>query len=373
MSFVSRTAKRLAKLILAPVIHIIASTPAGRRYFQRRVYRQRVEATCSLILADVLKRARHEYEEEKPTCATWEQYEEAYRKYQVEYSEFFHQCELWNKSPREIEEFVIRTKMRLFYLRTLPEEVRMMFWDKVKFLEAFPEHIHRRWLHVRKSRPTEFKELVMAVDCIAKPLANSLGIGIFKIRKDDITDVEKLYEQCVQDDILIEECICGCRELQQFHPESLNSIRVVTIGNERAGEVFGAFFRIGVGDSIIDNAHSGGVFATINVETGIIETEAIDTSGHSFALHPDTGVPIKGFRIPEWEKIKETCLTAARKYKGVFIVGWDVVLGPEHEVIFVEGNHGPDFDVMQSPRKTGVRHRLQQVVAKYHGNRIKIP
>lgn len=356
--------------LIKKLVHFL---PFVHPYLEKRAYKREIEGSCRWILNDVLERAKAAYEKERPVCATWEDYEKAYHRYHVEYSEYFHQYEYWKLSEEERARYVVRTPMRLFYLRTIPKRVRYMFWDKEQFLQAFPEHIHRRWLVARKATREEFENLVRACDCMAKPLAASFGEGIFKIHSSDIEDVGELYARCVEGNMLIEECIRGCDALQQFHPQSLNSIRVVTIGNSKAGEVFGAFLRMGVGGSVVDNAHAGGLFATIDVASGRVVTEGINTDGGRYAIHPDTGIPIKGFQIPEWGRIQEVCLQAARKYKGVFIVGWDVVIDALGNVVFVEGNHGPDFDVMQSPFKIGIRRELQAVFHKYHGKRYIIP
>lgn len=352
---------------------IILSLPFVLPYLEKRAYKRRIEAICTRIEGEVLEEARREYAKEQPTCATWEEYLAAFEKHRVEYSEFFHQSEFWKKSDEEIEEFVIETKQRQFYHRNVAKEVISMFWSKANFLRAFPEYIHRRWLLAREASFEEFKELVTSTDCIAKPECDTCGKGIFKTKRGEALDIRKLYDECVRDNMIIEECIHGCSELQRFHPQSLNSIRVVTIGNERDGEVFGALFRMGVGNNVVDNAHAAGVFASIDVETGVVDSDAINATGDKFETHPDTGIPIKGFQIPEWERIKETCIQAARKYKNVFIVGWDVALGQQHEVIFIEGNHAPGFTAMQSPRLIGEKRRLQQVISKYHGNRYKLP
>lgn len=352
---------------------IILSLPFVLPYLERRAYKRQIEAICTRIEGEVLEDARRVYAKEQPTCATWEEYLAAFEKHRVEYSEFFHQSEFWKKSDEEIEEFVIETKLRQFYHRNVAKEVINMFWSKANFLRAFPEYIHRRWLLAREASFEEFKELVLSTDCIAKPNEDCSGRGFFKITGSELSDVNELYEHCARENLLIEECISGCPELQQFHPQSLNSIRVVTIANGTEGEVFGGLLRMGVGKNVVDNAHSNGLFATIDVETGIVDSDGINVFGGTFSTHPDTGVPIKGFRIPEWERIKATCIQATMKYKNVFIVGWDVALNPQHEIIIIEGNHAPGFAAMQSPRRVGERRRLQQIISKYHGNRYKLP
>ena len=83
-----------------------------------------------------------------------------------------------------------------------------------------------------------------------------------------------------------------------------------------------------------------------------------------YPVHPDTGIRFKGFKIPLWKQIKVCCERACRQYSGIHIAGWDIALLPDNEIEIVEGNYGPDFDVMQSPLKVGVRDELTNLVNK---------
>jgi glutathione synthase/RimK-type ligase-like ATP-grasp enzyme len=143
---------------------------------------------------------------------------------------------------------------------------------------------------------------------------------------------------------------------------------VVTISNGDRCEVFGALLRMGAHGSVIDNTHAGGVYAPINVKTGIIEIPAIDAHNNHYDAHPDTGKPIKGFHVPEWERIVATCKEASRTIPNIHFAGWDLCVNQKGQVEIIEGNHAPDFDGgMQAPLKIGVKKKLQQTVMNVLG------
>ena len=172
---------------------------------------------------------------------------------------------------------------------------------------------------------------------------------------------------------LVEECIEGCTELQSFHPKSLNTLRVVTILHNGEHEVLHSFFRVGVGDSVVDNAHAGGLFAQVDIETGRLVTDGISTDGAKLLKHPDSQIEFKGFVIPKWDMIKQTVLKAANSLPGLFICGWDVTVTKDGIVDIIEGNHGPDFDVMQSPLKTGYYNRINEYIKQvYHDDLVEL-
>ncbi len=196
-------------------------------------------------------------------------------------------------------------------------------------------------------------------DCILKPQNGSLGIGIKKFLKNTAKDYDELRNvELSNGEYLIEECVTACDEISDFHPESLNTIRVVTFSNNEKAIVFGAFIRFGNNNNCVDNAHSGGIFAQINVSTGVIESCGIDTNNNHYEKHPITQKEIKGFTIPKWDEIKMLCINATHVIPNVYFAGRDVALRKDGDIELVEANHGPDFDVMQSPLKIGVRNNV---------------
>ncbi len=204
---------------------------------------------------------------------------------------------------------------------------------------------------------------------IVKTVAGSLGQGIFKVLPKDIEDEENKQEimrRICEGNSLVEECIQGYEELQAFHPQSLNTIRVVTVFDGSTPRVFGSFFRMGRGEAVVDNAHAGGLYAHIDIDKGVIDTDAYNTDGEIFTRHPDTDLPIKGFQIPKWDLIKVTCI-AAHSQCDNFMVGWDVTVNAKGEVDFIEGNHAPDMDLMQGANKQGLLPAFLSAYRRYRG------
>ncbi|MBE6282894.1 MAG: hypothetical protein E7098_00930 [Mediterranea massiliensis] len=298
-------------------------------------------------------------------------YKQALDKHLVSYSEYAHQYEFYKKSEKERDEFISRLKMRSFYLKYGHRSIRHLFCDKIKFLTIFDKYIHRKWIFVPNASYEEFAQLVSNNDCIVKPIDGSLGKGVFKIYKNsDSIKLKSLYESCNKNKSLVEECVESCEELKAFHPQSLNTIRVVTISNKKKAEVFGSFLRMGVGDSVVDNAHAGGIFAQINVKNGEIESDGINTNGCKFIFHPDSMLRIKGYKIPKWNLICDVCCEAALLTTNP-ITGWDVVINNRGNIEFIEGNSNPDFDVMQSPFQVGVKKKLFSLIKEYRGIDLK--
>ena len=318
----------------------------------------------------LLTEARKEFEKGS-ALGTFEDYKQALEKHWVSYSEYAYQYEFYNKDEAERDEYVSRLKMSYFYLRYGPGVLRPLFRNKATFLKKFDKYIHRKWLYAPEASFEQFEQLLSDFDCIIKPCEGSRGKGVFKVYKDsNHKDDKELYESCVKDGMMVEQCIESCEELKALHPQSLNTIRVVTVSNKEKACVFSGVLRTGVGNSVIDNSHAGGVSAQINIKNGVVESDGVDVNGNRFVCHPDSGIQIKGFVVPKWDAIVNTCCEVAKQI-GNPITGWDVVINNNGDVEFIEGNHTPDLDIMQSRYKHGVKKQIYSLLKEYCGIEMK--
>lgn len=352
----------VCNIVYSPLVNKLVTLVGGQKLY--------AETQVRSIKKTLLAKAKKEFEKGS-SLGTFDDYKEALEKHWVSYREYAYQYEFYKKNEAEREEYISRLKMAYFYWRYTPGTAKSVFRNKTKFLTTFKKYIHRQWIYTPESTFEDFVQMVSKYDCIIKPCDGKLGKGIFKTYKDaKRQDDRKLYESCVKDRMLVEQCIEACDELKAFHPQSLNTIRVVTISNKEKACVFSGVFRTGVGESVVDNSHKGGVSAQINVENGIVETDGANTSGQRFECHPDSGIPIKGFRIPKWNTIVETCCEAAKMTENP-ITGWDVVVNSKGEVEFIEGNYGPDMDMMQTRYKRGAKKKLYSLIKEYCGIEMK--
>ena len=295
-------------------------------------------------------------------------YAKALDRHRVTFSEYMYSYEYWRLDEAARDAFVSRSEMQCIYRKMVTAEVRATLNDKVAFLKKFAKFARRRWLVARDASAEELKALVTATDCIAKPIVGTCGQGIFKICANEVDDWQQLYARCRDGNMLVEECVRACPEIEAIHPQSLNTIRVVTMSNEHEVVPFGALLRMGCGGSVIDNTHAGGVFAPINIKTGVIEIDGIDGKNHHYPTHPDTGKPIKGFKIPHWDKVLDACSKACHVLPGMIFAGWDLCVTPDGSIEIIEGNHAPDFDGgMQAPLKTGVKAKMRDTVKHLTG------
>ena len=69
--------------------------------------------------------------------------------------------------------------------------------------------------------------------------------------------------------------------------------------------------------------------------------------------HPDTRAIITGRVIPHWDVVRALALRAHAAFAHHIFVGWDIAL-LEDGPCLIEGNGGPDVDIMQRHSRKGM-------------------
>lgn len=197
---------------------------------------------------------------------------------------------------------------------------------------------------------------------IYKPLKGVCGRGI-KIYKNICTGQKELFDDFLRNgSFVIEELIEQGEGMALLHPESINTLRIATFKLKDDVVIYGAGVRIGTGDSVVDNAGSGGLFCHVNHDYGFIDTNAKDYF-HDYVYHPDTGVRFIGFNIPSWEEAKEFVTSMAKTIVGATVISWDLAYS-KRGWCMVEANDVGGPNLIQGNGEYS-RHLLQELIDKY--------
>lgn len=300
------------------------------------------------------------FREEKPSQGSLRDYKNALKRHRVSYREYMYGYEFWKLDEKGRGEFVSQRQMKCIYRKVTDERVKRCFIDKKAFLSAYSRFVGRKWLWPGDASFEAFQDLVSSRECVAKPMFGSQGEGIFIVSNPDADEVRRLWQFCRENNYLVEERVGESRELAEFHPQSLNTIRIVTMSGKGKCVFLGAMLRMGVKDSFIDNSHSGGIFSPIDIEAGVTLTDGLDIYGKTYSVHPESGKTIKGFRIPYWKECLEMCEKATQVIPEVRFAGWDICVMPDGKVEMIEGNAAPNVDGgLQVPLKKGIKPIIQ--------------
>jgi len=234
-----------------------------------------------------------------------------------------------------------------------------IFIEKSRFAEVFTEYLCREifMLDLDGTNINDAKSWLSDKSIIfAKPSKGVEGRGVTRLVVDD--DIEETIEFCLKNNLnLIEEAIVQHSEMNLLYPDSINTIRFITLVENDGVKLLGASLRMGNGKHV-DNTTEGGVYASINIKDGKLDSVAFNSLGEKFPKHPITKQDIEGFQIPFWDEIIDMCKKAAFEVPDVRCVGWDVAV-TENGPLLIEGNDRWGRFVWQHPKERGLYHMIR--------------
>jgi len=262
--------------------------------------------------------------------------------------------EFYKKSDYERSRFITyRRSQRLIKKYNDPEFIKY-FQEKRLFNEKFGDFLSREWIDCSKVTQEDFESFIHYCNgsVLMKPLMGGQGKGIYKLSESDL-DTFALENNR---DYLAEQIIVQHPKMASLNDSSVNSVRVLTF----KGQVIACALRIGGKGAIVDNLHSNGVCAHLDLKTGIIDSLCINNKLEKFLYHPGSHLQLVGFQVPYWDKIIQTAKSAAMVVPQVQYIGWDIAV-TETGTALIEGNHDPGHDVVQMIAQTGLYKEIRKL------------
>lgn len=263
----------------------------------------------------------------------------------------------YNKSHFARRQYVGTRERDRFLRPKNSEEAKAILRSKYRTYEVFKEFFRREIVKI--SLPKDVSLLNRFGDnhnsFIIKPISSTQGKGIIVVN----SEMPPFSPSSLPSgEYVVEEFIKQDRTMASFHPYSVNTIRFVTYYNEgKLNKVF-ALIRMGVNGNHVDNTCAGGISAAIDLDHGVIISEAASQNGNRYYFHPDTEAQIIGAHIPQWENLIELVEEVAKKDPSMRVVGWDFALS-EKGWCLVEGNSLPSFWGIQIALGRGCRSLLR--------------
>lgn len=162
-------------------------------------------------------------------------------------------------------------------------------------------------------------------------------------------------ERCSESDVrsrisglenyLVTEYVSQANYAADIYSGSVNTMRVLTMYDEEAGEAFIpiATHRLGTARSgALDNFSQGGLSIGIDLESGTFSSGVQylpPDMPKTCESHPDTGERITGVSVPGWNRIKSRMIEIAERLSYIPYIGWDLVVTGEGEFVIIEANN----------------------------------
>ncbi len=280
----------------------------------------------------------------------------------------------YNFKNRYRKYFLLRYHQRVSY--GLVDRGSYVIYGKERQYTLFADKIKRDWMYVTPDNISEVEGFIRKHGkVIFKPIHGSQGKGIFAFSAEEIED--QFVHKCVaivNDEYICEQYVIQHPKMSEINPNSVNTIRAITLFDGQNVKAISAGLRTGSEESVCDNMSIGGVGAAIDIDTGIITTTGVNYEGERFVYHPVSGTKIIGFEIPYWKEVLEMITECARRVSKAAIVGWDVAV-TETGPCLIEANNRPAGKLCQiateRPQGEEMIEYINNNWKKYHENITK--
>jgi len=296
-----------------------------------------------------------------------------FRRYNTAFLDYFF-LEFYNKTEIEIATYSDTLFMYKFQNKVNDKNLASSFRDKKKFYKLFKHHVHHPFFLPGPDNIEDFTNWIALhkpENIIVKYSKGQVGKGLKKIRVkekegsyffEDL-DLAVFYKELLQQKLdILEVNIEQHPLLKSFHPNSLNTIRVITVLDSNGKVVIlGTILRIGVENNVIDNFDAGGVSAVVNLESGVVEGPLLYKDPRKkikkTSVHPTTNVKILGTVLPFWKELIDLVQELALVVPEVRTVGWDIAI-TEKGPLLLEGNNNWDKTHWQKSYGKGMKSIL---------------
>ena len=149
---------------------------------------------------------------------------------------------------------------------------------------------------------------------------------------------------------LLQERISQHPAMAAMHPDSINTIRLITVRSLKDCQlhVWPSHMRTGRGGSEVDNTAAGGVGIGVDYgKDGLKKLGVIKTEHRFVTEHPDTHIKFSEFKIPFLQEAVEQAIFFHSMLPDLHSIGWDICM-TEKGPLFIEGNDNWEITTCQA-------------------------
>lgn len=273
---------------------------------------------------------------------------------------------MYDLNRKQRKTILTRTKNNNLVAKFNPKEYWHYFDNKNEFNEKFNKYLKRKWIYLDDISEKEFEEWGKGLDkIIAKPNNDSGGHGIELLYKKDFKSLKDMYKYLKDKNLsLVEEVIKQHKELDKVYPNSVNTIRIITLKYNDKVNFITAFLRIGNNNSFVDNTSSGGMLTMIDLNRGVTLFPGCDSDMNVYFNHPTSKIKIEGINVPFFKETKELVKELAYIVPEINYIAWDIAITDDGPVV-VEGNPYPGYYYqfpVHTPDKTGIIPVFENII-----------
>lgn len=271
-----------------------------------------------------------------------------------------------DKTSEERREYISERDRMVFFYRVsdgifLDDEVR----SKTRMYEKFSEYYKRDAVVIRSEADKDifYKFLDAHPIFVEKTAYDNCGNGV---KRTDINRLGmsrgKYFSRLLrgEDEYLLEELVIQSEAMSRLNASSVNTVRCITYNTGSEIRLGQCFMKIGRKGAFIDNGAAGGLLAGIDNNTGRLNTEGYTEFAEVFSEHPDSGVKLKGYRIPDWGSMLDIAKEIAEKLPAAGCLGFDFA-HTDSGWVLIEINGRTQFIAQQMLYGCGYKNKIKEI------------
>lgn len=216
-----------------------------------------------------------------------------------------------------------------------------LYFSDVKMPETIIRRIDGIFMD-KAYRQLSFQQSINACshkeNVIIKQALNSDGGKGIKFVEHCSSHLAELESELMNRDNYVVQCVIKQHPiLAAFNPQSVNTIRIMTLFYKGESKVLSSVLRMGINGSKVDNASSGGIVCGIKPD-GTLRDCAFDSCANRYDRHPQ-GHSFGGVAIPSFDKCKELALKLCVRFINYTkLISWDFSVDEHGEPLLIEAN-----------------------------------
>ena len=195
-----------------------------------------------------------------------------------------------------------------------------------------------------------------------KPYAGCGGVNSGWFNTNNYSSLTESFEEILSyGSSVLEEGVVQCEEMSKFNPDSINTVRIVTIRRKDKLINWFSFVRTGRKGCPVDNGGKGGIIIDVDINTGKMCSDGINELGVFYKNHPDTGITFKDFKLPFWNETLDMAISLMELMPNVNCIGWDFAITDNGPVV-IEANGQTAFIGPQITRQKGIKDECENII-----------
>lgn len=238
----------------------------------------------------------------------------------------------------------------------LDERLDLVLGDREKLYTFFRVCLKRPWCVNTKVFPEQFVEYFENCSrLVYRPLDDTETdeIAIFNMSAYNALAVYRAIASMPPG--TVEECLEQHSALEQLAPGSMTKLIFVTVSSDampvtaEGKRVDFAYATLLAGTEEVRNQfYDGALMASVNLETGCLETSASDEKCNKYVTHPVSNITFQGFEIPMFQEAKNMVEQTIATKKLAGYLAWELVI-TERGPRLVTVNNRPAAMLLSAP------------------------